>query len=208
MKTKIKTLAVAVSAVFLTSTVWASDVFIDQVGDDTIINITQTNGMNIVNTQSNPATVSGDGIRIDMLQDGDGNTADINLSNNSDNTVIDYSAVGSFNDFTVNFSTAIGNEIRATVNGDNNAISVCGSLNCSASSSVTDTVNVIDIDGSYNTVRLAVNSRDAVNTISITGGSIGNGNTVDISQSGAAGGHITNVGIVGGSNAVTIVQGQ
>jgi hypothetical protein len=206
MKTKIITLAV--SAVFLASTAWASDVFIDQVGDDTIINITQTNGMNIVNTQGNPATISGDGIRIDMLQNGDGNTADINLSNDSDNTVIDYSAVGSFNDFVVDFATAIGNEIQATVDGDNNTISVCGNLDCTASVTVADTDNVIGVVGSYNTVRLALDSRNAVNTISITGGSINNGNTVDISQSGTAGGHVTNVGIVGGSNAVTIIQGQ
>jgi hypothetical protein len=197
-----------VTAAFFVTTAWASDVYIDQIGDDVQVNITQNNGMNWVNTDPNPAVVHGDGIRIDVLQDGDQNTADISLSNNSDGTVLDYSATGSFNELTVDLATAIDNEIRATVGGDNNAISVCGDLSCTASMTVNDTVNVIDIDGSYNTVRMALDSESSVNTVAIAGGSINNGNTVDIVQTGATGGHITNVGIAGGSNAVTIIQGQ
>jgi hypothetical protein len=200
--------AMVLAAAFFLTPALASDVYIDQIGDDVQINITQNNGMNLVNTDPNPAVVHGDGIRIDVLQDGDQNTADISLSNNSDGTVLDYSATGSFNELTVDLATAIDNEIRATVDGDNNTISVCGDLACTASMTVSDTVNVIDIDGSYNTVRLALDSKSSVNTVVIDGGSIGNGNTVDITQTGATGGHVTNVGIAGGSNSVTIIQGQ
>ena len=201
MKTKIITLAV--SAVFLASTAWASDVFIDQVGDDVQINITQTNGMNTVNSDGDPAIVSGDNIRINMLQDGDLNTADIKLRNNSDGTILDYSAVGSFNEFVIDFATAIDNEVTVDVRGDDNIISVCGNLACTSSASVSDTINVINVDGNVNTIRFALNASNSNNNLSIDGSN----NSVDLTQSSGSG-HATNVGIVGGGNAVTIVQGQ
>jgi len=201
MKTKIITLAV--SAVFLASTAWASDVFIDQVGDDVQINITQTNGMNTVNSDGDPAIVSGDNIRIDMLQDGDLNTADIKLRNNSDGTILDYSAVGSFNEFVIDFATAIDNEVTVDVRGDDNIISVCGNLACTSSASVSDTINVINVDGNVNTIRFALNANNSNNNLSIDGSN----NSVDLTQSSGSG-HATNVGIVGGGNAVTIIQGQ
>ncbi len=201
MKTKIITLAV--SAVFLASTAWASDVFIDQVGDDVQINITQTNGMNTVNSDGDPAIVSGDNIRIDMLQDGDLNTADIKLRNDSDGTILDYSAVGSFNEFVIDFATAIDNEVTVDVRGDDNIISVCGNLACTSSASVSDTINVINVDGNVNTIRFALNASNSNNNLSIDGSN----NSVDLTQSSGSG-HATNVGIIGGGNAVTIVQGQ
>jgi hypothetical protein len=192
-----------IASVFAASTVIASDVFMEQSGDDVIINITQTNGMNIVNTQNNPAIVDGDNIRIDILQDGDGNTADIYLGNNSDGTILDYSAEGSFNDFTVKFSTAIDNQITVNVDGDDNTVSMCGNLGCTTNASVNDNINVVNVTGSLNTVRFALNSNTSTNTVNIAGDS----NSLDITQSSGVG-HITNVGIIGGSNIVTIIQGQ
>ena len=203
---KIKKLAVTLSAAFFVSTTWASDVFIDQIGDDVQIDITQRNGMNIVNTDGDPAIISGDGIVINMLQDGDLNTADINLDN-ADGTDLNYSAVGSLNDFTVDFAVAVDNVVGVSITGDNNTISVCGDLACNNSASVDDTVNVVNVNGDYNTVRFALNATGALNTVNITGGSIKAGNSVDITQSSGAN-HVTNIGIVGGNNAVTIIQGQ
>jgi hypothetical protein len=208
MKTNKSTaLAILIAAVFTASSAWASDVYIDQTGDDVEINITQNNGMNTVNSDGSPAVISGDGIRVDLLQDGDLNTASINLGNDSDGTILDYSATGSHNDLTVNLSTAINNSIDITVLGDSNSVSVCGNLTCTDSASVDNTVNVVNIDGDHNSVRFALNASNANNTVSITGGSIGNGNSVDITQNSGAN-HVTNIGITGGGNAVTIVQGQ
>jgi hypothetical protein len=203
MKTKIKTLAAALSAVFFVSTAWASDVYIDQIGDDVQINITQRNGMNTVNADGNPAIVSGDGIRIDFLQDGDLNTANIFLRNDSDGTVLNYSAEGSFNSFDIDFSTAIDNTVTIAVDGDNNAVSVCGNLACTSSASVNDTVTVANITGNANTVRFALNANNSTNNLAITGST----NAVDVTQSSGAS-HVTNVGIVGGNNSITIIQGQ
>jgi hypothetical protein len=196
-------MAMLTSAILASSTVWASDVYIDQEGDDVQINITQTNGMNWVNTQSNPAIINGDEIRINFLQQGDQNTADINLRNGSDGTLLNYSAIGSLNEFTIDFSTAIDNEVTVNVEGDTNIISICGNLACTSSASVSDTVNVVNVDGNVNTIRFALNASNANNTLSIDG----NTNTVDLTQSNGTG-HITNIGIIGSGNAVTIVQGQ
>jgi hypothetical protein len=204
--------AILAAAVLVSSSVWASDVYIDQTGDDVQINITQTNGMNKINTQNDAAVVSGDEIRINMLQQGDLNTADINLRSGSDGTILNYSAVGSFNEFIIDFATAIDNEVSVDVKGDTNEISICGNLACTSSASVSDTINVINVDGNVNTVRFALNASNSNNTLSIKGSN----NAVDLTQSsgpvqpGQPGqpGHTTNVGIIGSGNAVTIVQGQ
>lgn len=197
----------AAAALSMMPLAWASDVYIDQTGDDVEINITQNNGMNRVNIDTNPAVVSGDNIKIDIEQDGDLNVADINLSNSSDGTILDYEATGSFNELTVDFATAINNEMSITVDGDNNAVSICGDLACTNSASVDDTVTTVDVDGSYNTVRFALNADNVRNTVNIAGGSINNGNSVDVTQNSGAD-HVVRVDIAGGSNAVTIIQGQ
>jgi hypothetical protein len=191
------------AAVLVSSSVWASDVYIDQTGDDVQINITQNSGMNWVNSDSNPAIISGDGIRIDMLQQGDLNTANIKLRDDSDGTLLDYSNIGSFNEFNVDLATAINNEIDVVVDGDTNEISICGNLACTSSASVDNTINVINVDGNVNTVRFALNASNSNNTLSINGSN----NAVDLTQSSGSE-HATNVGIIGGGNAVTIVQGQ
>jgi hypothetical protein len=195
--------AILAAAVLASSSVWASDVYIDQTGDDVQINITQTNGMNRINTQGDAAVVSGDEIRINFLQQGDQNTADIKLRNGSDGTILNYSAIGSLNEFTIDFATAIDNEVTVNVDGDQNIISVCGNLACTSSASVGDTINVINVDGNVNTVRFALNASNSNNTLSIDG----NTNTVDLIQSSGTG-HITNIGIIGSGNAVSVVQGQ
>jgi hypothetical protein len=195
--------AILAAAVLASSSVWASDVYIDQTGDDVQINITQNSGMNWVNSDGSPAIISGDGIRINMLQQGDQNTATINLRNGSDGTLLDYSNIGSFNEFNVDFATAIDNKIDVVVDGDTNEISICGNLACTSSASVGDTINVINVDGNVNAVRFALNASNSTNTLTIAG----NTNTVDLTQSSGTG-HATNVGIIGGGNAVTIVQGQ
>ena len=200
---KIKKLAVTLSAAFFVSTTWASDVYIDQIGDDVQIDITQRNGMNVVNTDGDPAIISGDGIRMDILQDGDLNTANIYLRNNSDGTILNYSALGSFNELLVDFSNAIDNQVDIDVDGDNNIVSVCGDLACDSSASVNDTVTVASIEGNANTVRFALNANNSTNNLAIDG----NANTVDVTQ-GSGANHVTNIGIVGGSNSVTIIQGQ
>jgi hypothetical protein len=165
--------------------------------------------MNRVNTDSDPAVVSGDNISITIDQDGDMNEADIKLRSGSNNTTLNYSSTGNFNDFSIDLLGAVGNETQVTVLGDENSISICGDLACTSSSSANDTTNIIDVDGHFNNVRLALGSDDAINTININGGTSSlTGNTVDITQTGATGGHITNLGITGGSNAITIIQGQ
>jgi hypothetical protein len=196
-------MAILTAAVLASSSVWASDVYIDQTGDDVQINITQTNGMNRINTQGDAAVVSGDEIRINFLQQGDQNTADIQLRNGSDGTILNYSAIGSLNEFTIDFATAIDNEVTVNVEGDQNIISVCGNIACTSSASVSDTINVMNIDGNVNTVRFALNASNSNNTLSIDG----NTNTVDLTQSSGTG-HITNISIIGSGNAVGVIQSQ
>lgn len=202
----VATLVVITSALSLAAN--ASDVYINQSGENTTIDILQESGMNRVNTDAEPAIISGDGIQIDIVQDGDLNIADIFLRSGSDNTILDYIAFGDLNVLLADFSNALNNEILIDIDGSANEISLCGDLECMVSSTVADTKNTINIDGDYNQIRMALANSDAENFLDITGGSINHGNTVDITQTGSGPGHITWVMIDGSSNSVTIVQSQ
>ena len=58
-------------------TVQASEVYIDQAGNGTNVNVLQQNGNNRINTEANPMIVNGDDINVEIVQDGDGNVAEI-----------------------------------------------------------------------------------------------------------------------------------
>ena len=200
---------IAVMTALWASAVWASDVYIDQAGSDVSIDILQQGGSNTINSENSPAVIQGDGISIDITQDGTGNTGSLNLANTSSGTTIDFVFLGDFNEFEVDFSTAIDNTLTFDVEGNNNVIRVCGDLACTSSSSVSDTTNIVNIDGLDNTVNLALGSDGATNTIDITGGSLGLGNTVDLVQTGTVtNGHTVDLTIDGDDNSVNITQGE
>jgi hypothetical protein len=203
-------MAFVMAAIFAGSGAYASDVYVDQAGDTGTFNITQSNGMNKVGTISTPSVFSGNNITVDIIQNGTLNTADIQAISATD-TIINYNAQGSSNTLEIEISNS-GNELNVVKNGDGNRVTMCGtksgtgaSATCATAVGVVDTTNNINIDGSNNSVNLALASANAVNNINIGQTLPSDGNIVNITQSGNG---LHNVGLVinGDTNLVNITQ--
>ena len=203
-------MAFVMAAIFAGSGAYASDVYVDQAGDTGTFNITQSNGVNRVGTISNPSVFSGNNITVDIIQNGTLNEADIQAISATD-TVINYNAQGGSNTLEIEIGNS-GNELNVVKNGDGNRVTMCGtksgtgaSATCATAVGVVDTLNNINIDGSNNSVNLALASANAVNNIDIGQTLPSDGNIVNITQSGNG---LHNVGLVinGDTNLVNITQ--
>jgi len=206
------------------TTSMASEVYIDQAGSSTTINITQTGTTNIVSGDldtTNPAIVSGDSIGLDITQTGDYNEAAVKLDT-ATSADIDYTATGSNNIFDVYVNGGSGNIVQSTVTGDANRISVCGTNDgtassivpgvstsgpaCSTGISANDVTNTINITGDTNIVNAQVASlAGTTNTVTIGGTSTSNNNIVNIEQTNVDV-NIVDVAIDGNTNVVNIIQ--
>lgn len=220
-----KKIALVSLITMFTSTAWASEVYIDQSGSNTTIDITQTGTSSIVSGDlglTTASVLSGDGLDIDISQLGDYNEAEVNLLNNADNTVLDYTATGGYNILDVLINGATGSSITADVTGDNNFLTVCGTNDgsvststgtstsgpgCSTGISANDTVNTVTIGGDANIVNLAVGSAaGTTNDITIGDGMVdSSGNVVNVNQSNVDVNMVT-LSIEGSTNAVNILQ--
>jgi hypothetical protein len=208
-------MAWVMAAIFAGSGAQASDVYVDQAGDTGTFNITQSNGVNRVGTISTPSVFSGNNITVDIIQNGTLNEADIQAISATD-TIINYDAQGSSNILEIEIGNS-GNELNVVKTGDGNRVTMCGTndgagavagatASCSTAVGVVDTLNNINIDGSNNSVNLALASANAVNNIDIgTSLTPSNDNVVNIVQSGNG---LHNVGLVinGDTNLVNITQ--
>jgi hypothetical protein len=203
-------MAFVMAAIFAGSGAYASDVYVDQAGDTGTFNITQSNGMNRVGTISTPSVFSGNNITVDIIQNGTLNEADIQAISATD-TIINYNAQGGSNTLEIEIGNS-GNELNVVKNGDSNRVTMCGtksgtgaSATCATAVGVVDTLNNINIDGSNNSVNLALASANAVNNIDIGQTTPSSDNVVNITQSGNG---LHNVGLVinGDTNLVNITQ--
>jgi hypothetical protein len=210
-----KGMAFIMAAIFAGSgAALASEVYIEQAGDSSTFNITQSNGSSRVGSVNTPSVFSGNNILVDIVQTGTLNEADLSVLTATD-TVIDYTATGGSNILLVDIANS-GNSLTVLKEGDGNRLTMCGtnsgagspagaSATCSTAVGVVDTVNTVNIKGDSNSVNLALASANAVNTINIGQTTISDNNVVNITQSGA-GLHTTAVTVDGNSNLVNITQ--
>ena len=202
----------------------ASEVYIDQAGSTTTINVTQTGTTNIVSgdlNTTNPAIVSGDGIALDITQDGDYNEAAVKLDT-ATSADVDYTATGSNNVFDVYIDGGSSNVVSSTVTGDGNRVSVCGSNDgtanaivagvstsgpaCSTGISANNVTNTINITGDTNIVNAQVASlAGTTNTVNIGATTTSNNNIVNIEQTNVDV-NIVDVSVDGNTNVVNIIQ--
>jgi hypothetical protein len=230
MKTRIKgggelsrkLLAILVTSGMLSSGAIANDVYIEQAGDSSTFNITQSGtGGNRVGSSGTPSTFTGNNQTIDIVQAGQGNQADLSVSGGS--TTINYSATGDLNELKVEIDGGTGNTFNIAKTGDSNRVTVCGTNNvgtsgqtgstagCTAGVAVNDTTNTINVNGDSNKVNLALASADAVNTINIghnsqgVAGSASSGNIVNVTQS-SSGIPTTNITVNGDTNTINVKQ--
>ena len=129
-----KILAILMTAVMLSSGAWANDVYVEQIGDNSIVSITQTGAGNMVNGNiggtgnvDDMALIRGDLNDVTVDQIGAGNILSMVLNNESNGTgaTVVVSADGSNNTQDISCGTALSSScnasiIRSEITGNNN----------------------------------------------------------------------------------------
>jgi len=178
-----------------------NSVYVEQIGSGSTINFTQTGTGNAIGNSAAKAVVNGNNNTVTVEQIGNANVAALN-------------AVGS------------NMNISSITNGNGNSVAIdCGSSGDCTGSTITNTItgngnslttnsnNLIDstvtINSDNNTVTIDNTSTAVSGTKSKIDISGGNGNTVALTQAGAAGtnGHDAEINISGATNNVLVKQG-
>jgi hypothetical protein len=178
-----------------------NSVYIDQIGDGTTINITQTGNTNTVGNATDKATFNGQNNTVTIDQIGNSNVTNVAVV--GDGVTINSLVTGDNN--TVGIACGIGgscsgSSIVNTITGDNNTVT---------QNAEGLTLSTVTINTDNNTVNIQNDSSSiagAKSTVLIDGGG---GNAVAIKQTGVAGlnGHEADVNILGATNTVDIKQG-
>jgi Curlin associated repeat len=174
-------------------------VIVDQIGSSSTINLTQTGQGNSIGDSTNHAVLNGNSNVITIDQIGNNNTAAVSVD--GDNNTLSHSFTGNYNDLSLLCVTCSSITMTDTIYGTSNIIS--RNFDTSAS---TSTINIQSDNNSVTINNDTTAIAGAQSTVDISGG---NGNTVQIRQTGAAGtnGHDANLTIVGATNTVNIDQG-
>jgi hypothetical protein len=200
-------LTTAVVSVLSTSA-FASEVYINQAGGALTVNILQENGLNRVNSESDPAIINGNDINVDVVQSGDMNEMDLYLQQGANGTNFVYSATGDMNTIVANIYGGIDNSFVATLLGNSNVVTVCKDYVNSVCNGivVNQTDTTMNITGNSNEVNFALDSANATNSIDIGQTTPSDNNIVNLTQTTANGYNNVNATIDGDSNTVDILQ--
>lgn len=186
-------IALAVSGL-VSAGAWANDVYVEQIGDNSIVSITQTGAGNLVNgnvggtgNTDDAAIIRGDLNNVTINQIGASNTISMIVNNESNGTgsTIVVSADGSNNNQTIGCGTALSSTcnastIRSEIIGNNN--------NTVQTLSGGVVQSKIAITGNYNNVTHTASGAGLHNgEITVTGsGTSSVANAVTLTQSGAS----------------------
>jgi hypothetical protein len=186
---------------------FASEVYIDQAGSSTNINILQENGNNRVNTETSPMIVNGNDINIEIVQDGDGNVAEIYIQGSANDTNFEYRVEGDLNEILANIDGGTDNNFVAAIIGNDNTITLCKDITLGTCNgiSVNFTDTTLNLTGNNNQINFALDAADATNVFNIGQNTPSDFNVVNLTQT-TSSGHIVNVSIDGSNNTVDIVQ--
>jgi hypothetical protein len=189
------------------NTLHASEVYIDQAGNGTNVNVLQQNGNNRINTEANPMIVNGDDINLEIVQDGDGNVAEIYIQVSANDTNFEYRVEGDLNEILANINSGTDNNFVAAIIGNDNTITLCKDYinsNCNGIQvNLTDTT--LNLDGNNNEINFALDAADATNVFNVGQTTPSDFNVINLTQTTSVG-HIVNVSIDGDTNTVDIVQ--
>jgi len=177
----------------------SNNVLVDQIGSSSTIDLTQTGQGNSIGDPTNHAILNGNSNAITIDQIGNNNTAAYSVD--GDNNTLSHSFTGNYNDLSLLCVTCSSITMTDTIYGNSNIIS--RNFDTSAS---TSTINISSDSNSVTINNDSTAISGAQSAVDISGG---NGNTVQIRQTGAAGtnGHDATLTIVGATNNVTIDQG-
>jgi hypothetical protein len=188
-------------------TVQASEVYIDQAGNGTNVNVLQQNGNNRINTEVAPMIVNGDDINVEIVQDGDGNVAEIYIQVSANDTNFEYRVEGDLNEILANINSGTENNFVAAVIGNDNTITFCKDyINSTCNGIQVDlTDTTLNLDGNNNEINFALDAADATNVFNVGQTTPSDFNVINLTQTTSVG-HKVNVSIDGDTNTVDIVQ--
>ena len=177
-----------------------NSVYVDQIGDGSTINITQTGNSNAVGNATVKATFNGQNNIVTIDQIGNTNVANVSVS--GDGVTVNSNVTGDNNSVGIACGAGVscsGSTITNTITGDGNTVTQ--NIEGVSISSVT-------INTDNNTVNIQSDSTSVSGSKSIVLIDGGGGNDVAIKQTGVAGinGHESNVNILGATNTVDIKQ--
>ena len=173
----------------------SNSIYVDQIGDGTTVNITQTGSGNQIGSSSNRSTLNGNNNLITIQQIGNSNITNKNI--NGDGATVTTNITGDGNN--VNVTTDNLTNTSVTINSDNNVVNVTNT-----STAVAGTNNTIDISGG-NGNQVDITQAGVASTtghaVDLT--IVGALNTVDLRQGGSVDSKINST-ITGSSNTLTI----
>ncbi len=184
-----------------------SEVYIDQAGNSTNVNVLQQNGNNRINTDAAPMIVNGDDINVELVQDGDGNVAEIYIQVSANDTNYEYRVEGDLNEILSNINGGVDNNFVAAVIGNDNTITLCKDYINSTCNGIqvnlTDTT--LNLTGNNNEINFALDGAEATNIFNVGQTTPSDFNVINLTQTTSVG-HIVHVDIDGDTNTVDIVQ--
>lgn len=176
----------------------SNSIYMDQIGDGTNISITQTGSGNNIGSSSTRGEFNGTNNTVTMTQIGNQNSQNVKII--GDGVTLLSNITGNSNQVDFDCTSCTASNITVDVTGSSNLVTFTNeNLNNTA----------LTIDSDNNTVNLTNNSSSVAgvnNVINISGG---NGNQLNLDQTGVAGilGHKVDLAIVGALNNVNIGQG-
>lgn len=194
---KLKAIVFIMAVLGLTN-IYANDVYIDQIGDSSTINITQDGTGNIIGTSLVPVFIGGGSNIVNISQVGVGNELAMVVNGAAAEVLVD--TTGSNNIQTISCGTTgtascSSSIIKQTVVGDNNTITQ--SLGSGANHS-----SDISVTGSTNNIT-HTSTNTGASTVNIT--ATGDTNTIGVTQSGITAKSVT-VNSTGSLNTISINQ--
>ena len=200
MKNRLMLAAIALlasSGVMAQST--TNSIYIEQVGDGSIIDLTQKGQGNKIGTEQNRIMLEGNNQTVTVTQEGNNNSIQGAIVQ-ADNINTDVTITGDSN--TLTYDQGDGASVATstqtlTVTGDSNELT----FNQGTAASATGATQTIEITGDTNTLTSTINADDVVNTKTIAG----DNNTITTVQEGTAGKNIEML-LTGNTNTVEIKQ--
>lgn len=215
----------AVMGAIIVGSAHASDVYIEQAGSSSTIDITQTGDGNRVGSVTEATTINGSNTDIDITQIGSSNEVDIKTATGAASSDIELNFTGGSNTFDANIGAADSTIINADITGDSNQVEICGAFDtgivanqttagaCDTGADMSQNDIGIDLDvvGDGNKVSIARSGiAGLANTteISVNIGSnvASNNNVVNIQQSSITESGTVDLTMDGSSNVVNIIQ--
>lgn len=186
---------------FISAAVAQNSVYIDQIGNNSSIDVTQTGIDNVLGNNTNKAVFYGDSQGVTITQIGSYNSSVMNVQGNG--TTLVSNVTGDSNQVNVSCGNTgpLCNQssITATATGDQNVINVTGGAKSTFGASVTGSNNTVNVTST------TTNLNGATASVTQTGG---DANNITVSQNGPAGlnGFQTTVDVTGGGNVIGVTQ--